>query len=432
MESSGRIHPVLRNSLILLFAGILAGLAAPSAAPAQFFEEMGEAAKDAAEDEARRQTRRAARKAVRCAVGEIECIRDAKRDGRDVVVTDESGDPVSEERADEAIAAADGGAGAAPGPADANYDFEEAPRTIFATDFGDDALGDFPGELEFRGGNMEVAAWGGERWLRSTGDGKVAVRLDEPLPERFTITFDAHVESGISDGIRVVPEIADEALRNYERHYFLLGHRHVSGVKTGGTSGLPESTSGDDQIGAGVATARIMVDGSKAKVYVGTHRVANIPNAELARGDRILFVIPGRPDDPSFVRNIRIGGEHTGLYPRLEQDGEVTVRGLEFDEGSATLKPGSAEALAEIATMLGEHPELDLVIQAHTDVPGGFDANMDLSRARAEAIRSHLVENHGIPAERLRAMGLGSIQPVVEGDGPEAREKNERIVLSGA
>lgn len=413
---------MLRNSLIALCALLLAGLAMPTASSAQFLEELGEAAKDAAEDETRRQVRKAARNAVRCAVGEFECIREAKREGKDVVVTDENGEPVSDEKAAEAIAAA--------GTANANYDFEAGARTIFASDFADEAIGDFPGELEFQGGNMEVVEWNGERWLRTTNAGKFVVHLDEPLPEKYTISFDAHIASGISDGIQVVPEIPERALHYYQRHYFLLGHRHVSGVKPGGRAeGLPESTTGDDQIAEGPATARIMVDGSKAKVYVNEHRVANIPNADLARSDRILFLVPGRVDDPSFVRNIRIAGEARGPWAELSAEGRVTIQDIAFAEGSATIEPVSAPTLAEIATMLSANPDLQLLIEGHVNGTGGFDADMQLSKARAEAVVGYLVEKHGIAAERLRAMGLGSSQPLAEGDSPEARERNGRIVL---
>lgn len=419
---------LIRSTGVLALAALLAVLAAPATSSAQFIEELGNAAKDAAKNETERQVKEMSRDAVRCAFDNLECIREAREEGREVVVTDEQGDPVSEAEAGRAVEAAE-----SRGAADANYDFEPGAQTFFATNLSADPIGNFPGDLEFRGGNMEIVDWGGERWLRSTGDSSFVVELPAPLPENYTITFDAKVESGISDGIRVVPEIPERALHYYDRHYFVLGHRHRSGVKPGGRAdGLPTSTNDDNQMGRGVATGRIMVDGPYAKVYVNEHRVANIPNADLARGDRILFVVPGSDDAPTYIRDIRIAGEDTSLWARLERDGQVTVEGIEFEESSATLKPASAEALADIAAMLEDHPELDLVIQSHTDVSGGFDANMDLSRARAEAVRSYLAEKHGVSADRLRAMGLGSSQPVAEGDDPDKRKKNSRVVLSAA
>jgi hypothetical protein len=55
--------------------------------------------------------------------------------------------------------------------------------------------GRFPKRLEFIDGNMEVAERGGMRVLRvSSRPGKFAIKLAEPLPERFTLEFDATTE----------------------------------------------------------------------------------------------------------------------------------------------------------------------------------------------------------------------------------------------
>lgn len=56
----------------------------------------------------------------------------------------------------------------------------------------------------------------------------------------------------------------------------------------------------------GVAAGRIMVDGVHVKVYLDRRRVGDLPSATLARSDRVLFVVPGQPDAPTFVGRIRI------------------------------------------------------------------------------------------------------------------------------
>ncbi|MGH7571072.1 MAG: hypothetical protein ACREMK_04420 [Gemmatimonadota bacterium] len=66
----------------------------PDKAEAQFVESLGRAAQNAAEAEARRQVRHGVRTAIRCAIGDRVCRDRARREGREVILVDEHGNPV--------------------------------------------------------------------------------------------------------------------------------------------------------------------------------------------------------------------------------------------------------------------------------------------------------------------------------------------------
>jgi outer membrane protein OmpA-like peptidoglycan-associated protein len=64
----------------------------------------------------------------------------------------------------------------------------------------------------------------------------------------------------------------------------------------------------------------------------------------------------------------------------------------------------------EMGTMLKEHPELELMIEGHTDGVGAAASNQSLSEKRAEAVRQYLVDTYGVETNRLQAKGFWSEQ----------------------
>jgi outer membrane protein OmpA-like peptidoglycan-associated protein len=67
------------------------------------------------------------------------------------------------------------------------------------------------------------------------------------------------------------------------------------------------------------------------------------------------------------------------------------------------------------------------LIEGHADSTGDAAHNMDLSKRRAEAVKSVLVSQFGIDAARLTTAGLGSTKPVASNDTPQGRAENRRV-----
>ncbi|MDQ2092020.1 peptidoglycan -binding protein [Marimonas arenosa] len=112
-----------------------------------------------------------------------------------------------------------------------------------------------------------------------------------------------------------------------------------------------------------------------------------------------------------------------------------------FASGEAALSEAGKAQIARVAALLQEVasdiPEsIDWVIQVdgHTDnVPllgqAEFADNWELSQARALSVVRYMIEDLGVPPDRLSANGFGEFQPVAAGDSPEARAQNRRIEL---
>jgi outer membrane protein OmpA-like peptidoglycan-associated protein len=192
-----------------------------------------------------------------------------------------------------------------------------------------------------------------------------------------------------------------------------------------------ETLSNSKEVSEGPVPIRIMVDGQYAKMFVGTRRIANVPKAEIERGDHIYFenIYFADQKNPMLIGNVRIAAGGRDLYDVLAADGRFTARGIQFEVNSASIRPESAEILAEIGTMLQKHPELRLSIEGHTDADGDDQHNLVLSKQRAVSVVDYLVDTFGVDAPRLEAQGFGETAPVAPNDTPEGKQENRRVEL---
>jgi outer membrane protein OmpA-like peptidoglycan-associated protein len=126
-----------------------------------------------------------------------------------------------------------------------------------------------------------------------------------------------------------------------------------------------------------------------------------------------------RQDIRLTLRYRWLGGEQAGR-PRFVLDG------LEFDSGSARIRPESNGRLDRIVEYMAHKPGVRIRIAGHTDNVGNPRANKNLSERRARAVRDYLV-SHGIAAGRLEAVGRGDEDPVASNDTEEGRQQNRRI-----
>lgn len=440
-------------SILAVFAALL--LALPSPAEAQLGK-LKKAAQRGAEDEAARRVEDMAASAVACAFEDFECIEEAEDDGSPVVytdsegrvITDEDGKPITDREEAARVAAGDSDQPAEPaepaepdeprqvGPGSdvwANYDFVPGDRVLFAEDYSDAKIGDFPPRLEFLTGNMEVIEWEETRWIRATAGSAFAVRLPETLPDRFTLEFPVHWGHG-NQWMRVLFEEGDRPVRPrgvgwYESPHLLIDERYT-GIEDIDGDEPTSKTRVRDMITGGTPVVRLMADGEHVKVYMDEKRVANIPRVDLGRSATVSFVIADATEEiPMFVGPIRIAAGGADLYDKLAEEGRVATQGILFDVDSDRIRPESTPTLEEIGTMLEDHPDMRIAIEGHTDSTGDDAHNQDLSERRAAAVAVFLVEQYGIDRGRLESAGFGETKPVADNDTGEGRAQNRRVEL---
>ncbi len=112
----------------------------------------------------------------------------------------------------------------------------------------------------------------------------------------------------------------------------------------------------------------------------------------------------------------------------------ITMRNrLLFPSGSATIQSQGLGALRTIAGVLSSNPNIDVVIEGHTDnVPLNqndkkYKDNWELSTARAVEVTRILIEKYDVRPERLSAAGRSMYFPIAPNTTNAGRAKNRRI-----
>lgn len=102
------------------------------------------------------------------------------------------------------------------------------------------------------------------------------------------------------------------------------------------------------------------------------------------------------------------------------------IRGITFETAKAIIRPTSEPVLQEALGVFLRYPNLYMEIQGHTDDRGNDAANLELSQARADAVRQWFVD-HGVPAEQLIAIGYGETVPMADNHSDAGRAENRRV-----
>lgn len=117
------------------------------------------------------------------------------------------------------------------------------------------------------------------------------------------------------------------------------------------------------------------------------------------------------------------------------QDTQVEVTAKEvkiaeqvhFETDSSIIKKDSFALLDEVANTLVVNPQIKLVeIQGHTDNVGNPQYNLELSQARADAVRDYLIQK-GVSKSRLESKGYGDTKPVADNKTDAGKAANRRV-----
>lgn len=143
---------------------------------------------------------------------------------------------------------------------------------------------------------------------------------------------------------------------------------------------------------------------------------------------------------------VREGAKKTlmALLKPLRDSGQIamvdTPQGLEiainarvlFNSGDARLLPDSFAVLTEVAQVLADHSDRNVLVEGHSDsIPisnAKYASNWELSSARAGAVVRFLVDK-GVAPHRLSAVGRADNDPLVLGSDEAARAANRRVTI---
>lgn len=102
---------------------------------------------------------------------------------------------------------------------------------------------------------------------------------------------------------------------------------------------------------------------------------------------------------------------------------------LLFEFNSAELKESAKVSLMKVAMLIYKHPNLVCWLDGHTDLIGGQESNLKLSRARANAVKHWLVHSMELSEDQIAVRGFGKSQPLVKEGTAEQQAPNRRVEI---
>lgn len=104
----------------------------------------------------------------------------------------------------------------------------------------------------------------------------------------------------------------------------------------------------------------------------------------------------------------------------------LTLGDVLFDTGKSELNSGATRKLDQLAQFLAEHKDRRVQIDGFTDSIGSDSYNQELSRRRADSVKSALL-TRGIASSRIGTEGYGKAFPVASNADSGGRQLNRRV-----
>ena len=139
------------------------------------------------------------------------------------------------------------------------------------------------------------------------------------------------------------------------------------------------------------------------------------------------LALPTAPTDPVQAPVDPLPVSPETLAARLDQGLSVVLDDLVFAPGSSQLTDDAFASITELAEWMDAHPEAGLILVGHTDDIGSLQANVKVSRLRAEAVRQRLMYLGGIDPSRVSAEGAGYLAPRQTNQTEAGRQQNRRV-----
>lgn len=176
-----------------------------------------------------------------------------------------------------------------------------------------------------------------------------------------------------------------------------------------------------EEKGTELANARSEIEAQAARLRELEAALAAKENAMAELRNAIANALTDFSSDDLTVTH-----KNGRVYVSLEEQ-------LLFESGKYDVNAKGQTAIKKIATILASHPELDIVVEGHTDnVPYRGQIiidNWDLSVKRATSVLRILLANGAIATSHIQACGRADSCPVDNANTAEARKKNRRTEI---
>ncbi len=157
----------------------------------------------------------------------------------------------------------------------------------------------------------------------------------------------------------------------------------------------------------------------------GHYDTVAVATAPSSTPTEVVATTPGAASATALVGMSGLGGYLSGAEaaPRTFQFEQLT-----FDTAKSALRPGDAQEVATIATVLKQYGNTRVRIVGYADARGPAAANVALGKARADAVKAGLVAQ-GVDAARIETVSGGETDPVDTNATTAGQAENRRTEL---
>jgi outer membrane protein OmpA-like peptidoglycan-associated protein len=333
------------------------------------------------------------------------------------------------------------------------YDFVPGDKILYAEDFSQDAIGEFPAKWNTNGSGEVVTIEGlPGKWLKLQESTKYESALKNNLPENYTVEFDMIAEYKDDQAVPWVNVILQgDLLPNYS-----YGIRTQLGLAlNNGTSENADAVYYESLNEKGITVLQankrlhsgfhkfnhkqtpvhvaIWVQKERFRAWVNDEKLYDLPKGVPTTSplNKLIFDVTNYGGNQEnwkyFISNIKVAAALPDTRSKLITEGKWSTTGILFDVNSDKIKPTSYGTLKQIASVLSENADVKVKIIGHTDTDGKDDANLELSKKRAVAVKQALVSEFNIDGDRLQTDGAGESKPVADNNTPEGKAQNRRV-----
>lgn len=117
----------------------------------------------------------------------------------------------------------------------------------------------------------------------------------------------------------------------------------------------------------------------------------------------------------------------TGCPVMLTESVEIQLN-VKFANNSAVVTAVNFSEIQKVADFMKQFDKTDVTVEGYSDDRGRAAYNKSLSQKRADAVRTTLINEFKISADRITAIGYGEENPIADNATAEGRAKNRRVV----
>jgi len=325
------------------------------------------------------------------------------------------------------------------------FDFVPGDDPLFVDDFSNDFVGDFPSRWNTNASGDLVTIEGyPEKWLNILPGYTTAYIPDvTDLPEEFTMEFDV-ISKGLDKktsshsylGIVVSDNNTFDNGKNWAKVEYsfcqFIDRGFVIENNVAGKRVIRNETKAD--IRSSIREKHhvsVAINNERFRLWINEKKYVDVPRLlpKDVQMQGIKFTLNGIDTDKEsiYIGNVKIAKGGVDLRRKLLADGKISTNGILFDSGSANIQPQSIGIIRQIYQVLQQDATINLKIVGHTDGDGDENANKELSKKRAEAVKDALVNIYNVSSGRLTTEGMGESEPVGDNGTANGKAQNRRV-----